>query len=195
MRHVMSDEDDDIRLGRCPRCDFVDVRQFREVSDFDGDEEWEPKEDSWGIPGRYFKLKDCKVCGLGGVPRNHLRGGYFKRDLLEVVDELPMMGRPCYHCGFRIPRFLDLKRQDASGIYKLARSGQEDAAVEVLMKAMGCPREWARIWVTHPIGPRRPARVWVGPPCSNCGRPLRTRLARQCFECGLDWHPNPILDA
>ena len=26
-------------------------------------------------------------------------------------------------------------------------------------------------------------------PCPSCGRPLRTDLAQQCFECGADWHP------
>ena len=25
-------------------------------------------------------------------------------------------------------------------------------------------------------------------PCSYCGAPLRTNEARQCFECGMDWH-------
>jgi hypothetical protein len=30
-------------------------------------------------------------------------------------------------------------------------------------------------------------------PCPYCGKPLRTSRARQCFECGTDWHHgNPI---
>jgi len=28
----------------------------------------------------------------------------------------------------------------------------------------------------------------VGPPCPECGKPLRTALAQQCLECGADWH-------
>jgi hypothetical protein len=30
---------------------------------------------------------------------------------------------------------------------------------------------------------RKPA-----PPCPQCGKPLRSELAKQCFECGADWH-------
>jgi hypothetical protein len=29
---------------------------------------------------------------------------------------------------------------------------------------------------------------WAGKPCPYCGMPLRTDQARQCFECGMDWH-------
>jgi hypothetical protein len=27
-----------------------------------------------------------------------------------------------------------------------------------------------------------------GPPCPECGAPLRTKKAEQCFACGADWH-------
>ena len=26
------------------------------------------------------------------------------------------------------------------------------------------------------------------PPCPQCGEQLRTKLAKQCFSCGTDWH-------
>jgi len=25
-------------------------------------------------------------------------------------------------------------------------------------------------------------------PCPYCGQPLKSPLAKQCFQCGLDWH-------
>ena len=187
---MMNGDVDDVRLGCCPRCGHVDPYQTRPESDFILEEEITLEEDEYrsAIFGKCFALKQCSVCGLGGATRSHIKGGYSRRDLLEVVDDLPMMGRPCYHCGARLPKFLDLSHEDHARIYKLARSAGEEIAVDALVELMSCPREWARLWVTHPFGPRRPARVWVGPPCSQCGRPLRTRLARQCFECGKDWH-------
>jgi hypothetical protein len=28
----------------------------------------------------------------------------------------------------------------------------------------------------------------AGPPCPYCGEPLRTKFAKQCRHCGMDWH-------
>lgn len=28
-------------------------------------------------------------------------------------------------------------------------------------------------------------------PCPYCGKPLRSPLAEQCVECGVDWHKRP----
>jgi hypothetical protein len=179
--------DEDWTLGRCPRCGHVapvKVAPGQEANPF------QVNEDDDGLA----ELKECNSCGLGGAPRSSVKGGYFRRDLLEVVDGLPEMGKPCYHCGVRVPKFLDLESEDHCRIYQLSRT-DEEAAIDALCEATGCPREWARIWVTHPFGPRRPARLWVGPPCPQCSRPLRTRLARQCFECGLDWHGQDKLSA
>lgn len=172
------DDSDDWVMGRCVRCDHARPVKVVGPAEFRLDEDGD----------RYVPLNECSVCGWGGVPRSHLKGGYFKRDLLEVVDDLPAMGKPCYHCGARIPKFLDLESEVRRRIYELIRNGDEAGAIEALRAETGCPPEWARLWVTHPFGPRRPARLWVGPPCAYCGRPLRTRLARQCFDCGKDWH-------
>jgi hypothetical protein len=36
--------------------------------------------------------------------------------------------------------------------------------------------------------PDRPSITRDTVPCPHCGKPLRTAKARQCFECGVDWH-------
>ena len=169
------DEEDELRSARCPRCGTFDPRRADEFIENDF---------SPGVSA----IQDCRVCGLGGVSRSPIRGGYWKSDLLEVVDEPPMMGKPCLHCGARIPKFLDLEDDDRTHIYQLLRSDSPDDAVNALVAATGCPVSWAKIWVAHPYGPRRPIPRWAGPPCSYCHKPLRTMLARQCLECGMDWH-------
>jgi len=170
----MDEEEDELRFARCPRCGVFDPRRV--------------DDDAEGPCRPNFAIQNCHVCGLGGVSRSPIRGGYWKSDLLEVVDEPPMMGKPCLHCGSRIPKFLDLEGDERARIYQLIRSDRHDEAVDALVTATGCPASWARTWVTHPFGPRRPLRRWAGPPCLYCGLPLRTMLARQCLECGKDWH-------
>ncbi len=167
-------EEDSLRFARCPRCGVFDSRRV--------------DEDPEGAFRPNYAIQDCRVCGLGGVSRSPIRGGYWKSDLLEVVDDPPMMGKPCLHCGSRIPKFLDLEDDERIHIYQLIRSEHPDEAVDALVAATGCPVSWAKIWVAHPYGPRRPLRRWAGPPCSYCHQPLRTMLARQCLECGMDWH-------
>lgn len=39
--------------------------------------------------------------------------------------------------------------------------------------------------------PVEPPPAAALPPCPACGRPLRSPTARQCFECGADWHAGP----
>ncbi|MFI5380636.1 MAG: hypothetical protein ACHRHE_15165 [Tepidisphaerales bacterium] len=36
--------------------------------------------------------------------------------------------------------------------------------------------------------------AFYGPPCPYCGKLLRNSRAKQCFECGMDWHdPTNVL--
>jgi len=188
---TINDDDEDFRFGKCPRCGAVDPRKVQEVSKYAPSLLDVDDEDAESC----FPLASCTACGLGGVERGSVRGGYYNRELREIIDEPPAMGRPCLHCGSRIPKFLDLDQDEGWSIRRQGRSEGEEAAIESLVAATGCARSWAKIWLTHPFGPRRPKPQWAGPPCSRCGRPLRTRLARQCLECGLDWHDQDPLPA
>ncbi len=65
-----------------------------------------------------------------------------------------------------------------------------------LLLAMKCLHETTKLpffeckcWVTERI-PSPPL-----PPCPYRGKPLRTDRARQCFECGADWHDPPTVRA
>lgn len=70
----------------------------------------------------------------------------------------------------------------------LCRAGRTIEAIGNLRLSTGCNLGEAKAWMTaHPLlsGPdiQNP-----NVPCPYCGRLLRTDQARQCFECGMDWH-------
>ena len=68
----------------------------------------------------------------------------------------------------------------------LVREGKTIEAIKRLRALTGCGLAEASSWVVnHPLlePPTRQTK-----PCPYCGKPLRTDLARQCFECGRDWH-------
>lgn len=167
--------------ARCPLC--------RTVSDFVINEDdklrrREPhKEDGDG----YLRVDQCRVCGFGGIERSADQGGYFNRELAALRDEWPRMGLLCPHCNLRIPRFLQLTGGTESRARGLARKREVIEAIRLVEKATGCGLKWAQLWAEHPDGPRE-AEKWPGPPCAYCGKTLRSKSAKQCFECGMDWH-------
>jgi hypothetical protein len=162
--------------ARCPGCktvsDFV-------VTDEDIRRRERYKEDEDG----YFLVDLCRVCGFGGIERSIDQGGYFNRELPAVRHEWPPMGRLCSHCNLRIPRFLQLTGDTEVRARSLARGGEMIQAIKLVNDATGCGLNWARLWSE----PREP-QPWPGPPCIYCGEPLRSELAKQCLECGMDWH-------
>jgi len=166
---------------RCPQCECEghfntdDAETTRQLAGNQLDEQ--------GI----LILRECLVCGLGGVKRSADIGGYFVSELAQLKDEVPAIGHLCSHCGFRIPRFLDLKPQISARARQLARDNQKIQAIQEIHSAIGCSLSWAKIWIEHPNGPIVEV-TQKGPPCPYCRKPLRPELAKQCLECGMDWH-------
>jgi hypothetical protein len=62
--------------------------------------------------------------------------------------------------------------------------GHTVAAIKRLREATGCGLVDASEWVNRNLSHRKK----TGKPCPFCGEPLRTDAAKQCFECGRDWH-------
>ena len=58
-------------------------------------------------------------------------------------------------------------------------------AMKRLREATGCSLVEAKGWVEKhmPVMQRKASK-----PCPYCGKVLRTDKARQCFDCGMDWH-------
>jgi hypothetical protein len=70
----------------------------------------------------------------------------------------------------------------------LLDQGHTIDAIKRLREATGWRLREALIWVDRALeagefGPQ-PTRK----PCPYCGQPLRTEKAKQCFNCGSDWH-------
>ena len=66
--------------------------------------------------------------------------------------------------------------------------GQIIAAIKRLRDATGWGLADAKMWVDRASEHAHYRKFSAGNPCPYCGRPLRTVLAKQCFECGTDWH-------
>jgi hypothetical protein len=74
-------------------------------------------------------------------------------------------------------------------VVALMQQGRTIEAIQRLRLAMNVSLADAKRWVDDRVQalPGK-AKVFTGRPCPFCGKPLRTDRARQCFECGKDWH-------
>lgn len=66
--------------------------------------------------------------------------------------------------------------------------GHTIAAIKRLREATGWGLAEAKMWVDRASDDGGSVKCRTGKPCPYCGSPLRTDLAKQCFECGTDWH-------
>src|SRR5262245_51056673 len=110
---------------------------------------------------------------------------YTRHELENIAEsEFPARGEYCEGCKTLIPSFADVSTNDEHRIRAMESRVQQTIEVRRLT---GCSIRWAKIWVVHPHGPQ-PKHGQNGPPCPECGLPLRTAKAMQCVECGADWH-------
>jgi hypothetical protein len=70
----------------------------------------------------------------------------------------------------------------------LIDSGQASSAqiIATIMKGTGCSLAQAGGWPGAYYKQFEPVAY-----CPHCAKPLRTVKAKQCFECGADWHEEP----
>lgn len=97
----------------------------------------------------------------------------------------PDNGPLCDHCGLRIPQFEHISEREFERVRELMRQSRTPQAVRELQALAGCPRPWAVLWVEHN---GRPIPKAGGGQCPYCRAALRTSLAKQCLQCGMDWH-------
>lgn len=121
----------------------------------------------------------------GGPPRMSEMDGYRNEELRDPSLGRPERGEYCSRCKSTIPVFLDLSAEDRVRLKDLACQYPVEAMRE-RRAATGCSYLWAKIWVQHQRGIRAHEAKTIQ--CFYCRSPLRTPQARQCLECGMDWH-------
>lgn len=88
-----------------------------------------------------------------------------------------------------VPNWSGLSPQDQEEVWRLLSLGANIRAIRYYRQASGLGLARAHEAVALLMAYRRPNPVVrETQPCPYCGRPLRTALAQQCFECGADWH-------
>jgi hypothetical protein len=110
----------------------------------------------------------------------------YTREELESLlpGAKPSRGQYCPKCKVHIPEFVDIPPDMAAKLRRM----HAGIAMPMIRDLTGCPLDWAKAWFGHRNGPHREFGETDAPPCPHCGKQLRTKLAKQCVECGADWH-------
>jgi hypothetical protein len=83
----------------------------------------------------------------------------------------------------------DLEDPELEGeVRGLISQGQKIPAIKRLREATGWGLLEAMTWIDRALASGDFRTQRTGAPCPHCGQPLRTEKARQCFNCGSDWH-------
>lgn len=112
--------------------------------------------------------------------------GYSRVELSTIQDgQWPTRGEFCPKCEKHIPRFSELDPVTESQLRAMDDSFER---IKRRRELTGCSLGWSKLWCLHPDGPHPVFGDPNASPCPKCGKRLRTSLAKQCVECGADWH-------
>jgi hypothetical protein len=101
----------------------------------------------------------------------------------QKASILPEVEWPtCSRCQSKIPQFQFSPALNERLLDLLAR-GRKTECVMAIRDESGCDMPTAKTWVAH-----HGLDCFQNPSCPRCGKPVRTRRAKQCRFCGHDWH-------
>lgn len=129
----------------------------------------------------YFgkNLKECSAIKIA-------HEGYTNDEIKQLQNmPKPDRGVYCPKCDCHIPMFHSICPETELEIRAMDGPLQQ---MKRVIEITGCPQTWAKIWALHPDGPHRRFGDTNAPSCPHCGQQLRTLKAKQCVECGVDWH-------
>ena len=96
------------------------------------------------------------------------------------------IGSKLIYCCYAWPH-ADAAYQCAFSLAEKHRVGFYDTSSDTGQVWM--PNTKGKLSLIHSSEPNQRQKFWTeAPPCPECGKKLRTKLAKQCFECGADWH-------
>lgn len=85
----------------------------------------------------------------------------------------------CWRCGTEMPMLDDEEWERVAATFARAKDTMFGEALAMYKAITGFDE-------TNPNALWHHKTSLFGPPCANCGKPLRTPAATRCVECGTD---------